>query len=264
MARRKNRDRHRRRGGRFGGLYKLLSLLVVLLAIAVGCVAFFRVNEVVVVGNSRYTAQEIAAASGVEQGDNLFLINRPQTIVNIQRKLPYVSKGAVVIRPPDVLELRIVESKAVAALDAEEGRWLLSAGCKLLELSGGSDLPLILGLAPQPANLGSPLAVGAEEQRKLDSLKGLLSALEERDLCGGLAGFIDLSALNSIYFGYGEDLTVEVPMTGDFQRLAFALERVIETFAQRGERVTGTLDLTYGSGEARVLPTRWLPEGWQE
>ena len=83
MARRKNRDRHRRRGGRFGGLYKLLSLLVILLAIGAGCVAFFRVNEVVVVGNSRYTAQEIAAASGVEKGDNLFLINRPQTIVNI-------------------------------------------------------------------------------------------------------------------------------------------------------------------------------------
>lgn len=264
MARRKNRDRHRRRGGRFGGLYKLLSLLVILLAIGVGCVAFFRVNEVVVVGNSRYTAQEIAAASGVEKGDNLFLVNRPQTIVNIQRKLPYVSRGAVVVRPPDVLELRIVESVAVAAVDTEEGRWLLSSGCKLLELSGGEELPTVLGLTPQLPSLGSPLAVTAEEQRKLDALKALLAALEERGLCQGLTGFIDLSAMNSIYFGYGEGLTVEMPMTGDFQRLAFSLERVAETFAQRGEQITGTLDLTYGSGEARLLPDRWLPVGWQE
>ena len=40
-------------------------------------------------------------------------------------------------------------------------------------------------------------------------------------------------------------------------------EEILETFAQRGEQVTGTLDLTYGSGEARLLPDQWLPVGWQ-
>ena len=75
MAARKNRNRQRRRRGRFGFLYKLLSFLVIFAAILVGCVVFFRVNEVIVTGNSRYSDQEVIAASGVELGDNLFLVN---------------------------------------------------------------------------------------------------------------------------------------------------------------------------------------------
>ena len=85
MAARKNRNRQRRRRGRFGFLYKLLSFLIIFAAILVGCVAFFRVNEVVVTGNERYSAEEIIAASGVGLGDNLFLVNKPQTTASIMR-----------------------------------------------------------------------------------------------------------------------------------------------------------------------------------
>ena len=76
MAARKNRNRHRRRRGRFGFLYKLLSFLIIFAAILVGCVAFFRVNQGEVMGNSRYSAQQIIDASGVELGDNRFIARR--------------------------------------------------------------------------------------------------------------------------------------------------------------------------------------------
>ena len=81
MAARKNRNRQRRRRrGRFGVLYKLLCFLLIFSALVAGCVVFFRVDQVTVTGSDRYTAQEIIAASGVEQGDNLFLINKPQVV----------------------------------------------------------------------------------------------------------------------------------------------------------------------------------------
>ena len=263
MARRKQRDRHRRRGrGRFGGLYKLLSVLIILLALGIGCVAFFRVNEVTVSGNSRYTAQEIAEASGVEKGDNLFLVNRSQTVANILKKLPYIERGAVVVHPPDRLELKVVEAAPVCAVEAEGSRWTLSARCKLLELGGNEDLALVLGLTPQTPNLGSPLAVSAEEEEKLKCLKSLLTALEEQGLGNELSGFVDMSGISAIYFGCGEDLTVKVPMNGDFDRLAYSLKQVLKTFEEQGQAVSGTLDLTYGDEQARLLPTRWLPEGW--
>jgi len=264
MARRKQRDRRRRGRGRFGGLYKLLSILIILLALGVGCVVFFRVNEVTVSGNSRYTAQEIAEASGVEKGDNLFLVSSSQTVTNILRKLPYVERGAVVVHPPDVLELRIVEAAPICAVETGDGLWVLSARCKVLELSGGErkDLPRLLGLKVEAPNLGSLLAADPAEAWKLDSLRELLPELEKQGLAEGLSDFIDVSNVNVIYFGYGEGLTVKVPMTGDFERLAFALAQVVETFQERGEALTGTLDLTYGDEQARLLPTRWLPEGW--
>ena len=123
MAARNTQKRHRRRRGRFGFLYKLLSFLVILAAIVVGCVIFFRVNQITVEGNSRYSAQEIIDASGVELGENLLLINKPQTSGNITRKLSYVQNVAVIRRPPDGLTLRITESTA-AAVKQEGGYWV--------------------------------------------------------------------------------------------------------------------------------------------
>lgn len=263
MAARKNRNRQRRRRGRFGVLYKLLSFLVIFTALVAGCVVFFRVDRVTVSGNSRYTAQEIIAASGVEQGDNLFLVNKPQIVRAITRKLPYIEAVTPVKSLPDTLELRITESRAVAVLEGEEGRWLLNAGGKLVENGGddlGEGLPLVVGLHPITPNLGGRLTVELEEQVRLDGLKGLLTALEERGMAEKVSVFIDLTAANAIYFDYGAELTVVVPTAGNFDRLVFSLQRVEETFRDNGERLTGTLDMTYGDKQARLLTERWLPE----
>ncbi|MCI8651060.1 MAG: FtsQ-type POTRA domain-containing protein [Oscillospiraceae bacterium] len=262
MAARKNRNRHRRRRGRFGFLYKLLSFLIIFAAILVGCVAFFRVNQVEVMGNSRYSAQQIIDASGVELGDNLFLVNRPQTALNITRELPYVEKVAPVHRPPDTVELHITETFAAAAIQIEDSWWLINASGKLLEQGGESlvgDLPVVQGLHPVDPILGGRLTVELEEQIKLEGLQQLLTALAQREMLGQITEFVDLTAANAIYFGCGGDLTVVVPMSGNFELRVFSLQRVLESFSQRGEDISGTLDLTYGDDQARLLTERWLP-----
>ena len=262
MAARKTRNRHRRRRGRFSFLYKLLSFLVILAAILIGCVAFFRVNQITVEGNSRYSAQEIIDASGVELGENLLLISKPQTAGSIQKQLPYVQNVFVIRRPPDGLVLRITESAAAAVIQTEDAWWLMDARGKLLDWGGESakgSLPVVSGLHPVEPGLGSWLTVAPEENMKLDSLVALLTALADRGMVGNVTGFVDLNAANTIYFGFGDNLTVAVPMTGDFDRRVFSLQRVLVTFQQRGESVTGTLDLTYGDEQARLLTERWLP-----
>lgn len=262
MAARRDRNRRRRRRGRFGFLYKLLSVLVIFTAILVGCVVFFRVNQVVVSGNERYSTQEIIAASEVELGDNLFLVNRPQTARRILKQLPYVENAVPVHRLPDTVELHITECTPAAVLRFEGSWWLLDHRGKLLEQGGKSlagDLPEVRGLSPLEPAAGEWLEVDIAEQTRLEGLQQLLTALDARGMAGGVTGFIDLSASNVIRFGYGEGLTVAVPMEGDFDLRVYSLQRTLETFAQRGETVTGTLELTYGDSEARLLTEQWLP-----
>ena len=62
MARRKHSKR-RRGGGGF--LYKLLSVLLICTAIILAMTLFFRVDNIVVTGQNRYTAEEIQAACGL-------------------------------------------------------------------------------------------------------------------------------------------------------------------------------------------------------
>ena len=263
MAARKNRNRQRRRRGRFGFLYKLLSFLIVFTAVLAGCVVFFRVNQITVTGNSRYSVQEIIEASGVEVGDNLFLVNRPQTAQRILGTLPYVENAVPVHRLPDTVELNITECTVAAALRCGGDWWLMDPRGKLLEQGDESlaqGCPEVRGIHPQEPVAGGWISVEIGEQDKLEGLEKLLTALKNRGLVEGVTEFIDLSASNVIYFGYGENLTVAVPMTGDFDLRAFSLKRVLETFEQRGEVVSGTLDLTYGDSKARLLTERWLPE----
>ena len=85
----KKRKRRRRRGG-LARLLRPLSVLLAAVAVVIALTLFFKVGSIEVTGNSRYSAEEIAAATGVEMGDNLILLDR----YGIQRKLfvdlPYI------------------------------------------------------------------------------------------------------------------------------------------------------------------------------
>lgn len=75
MARRRHSNRRRRRGN-FGFLYKLLSVLVICAAVVMALTLFFRVDTIEVTGTERYTEKDVIEASGIQLGDNLFLLNK--------------------------------------------------------------------------------------------------------------------------------------------------------------------------------------------
>ena len=262
MAARRDRRRRRRSRGRFGFLYKLLSVLLIAAAILAGCVVFFRVDEVIVVGQSRYTQEEIVAASGVEQGDNLFLINKIQLVEQVLTRLPYVDELTISRKLPDTLVLTVTECVPVAVIQANGAYWLMDAKCKLLEqgdISLAQGQAQILGLIPLGPTVGVGLA--AEEEQKLSSLRALLQALNAEQMMGSVKSFIDLTADNEIRFSYGENLTVVFPMiTDEFDKYVYRLKLTLWEMDDRATARSGTLDLTYDN-EAHLFPERWLPEG---
>ena len=133
MAARRSNKRKRRNRGRFGILYQFLSLVIILVVIAAGCVVFFRVDEVTVDGESKYTAEEIIAASGIEQGDNLFLISPVQTGRKIASVLPYVDNVNVRRALPDGVVITVTECMPAAVIQGNGSWWIIDAKGKVLE-----------------------------------------------------------------------------------------------------------------------------------
>lgn len=260
-AARRDRRRRRRNRGRFGFLYKLLSVLLITAAIVAGCVVFFRVDQVLVEGQSQYTQEEIVAASGVQRGDNLFLINKMQLVDRVLSQLPYVDELVIRRRLPDTLVLTVTECVPVAVIEGEGAYWLMDAKGKLLErgdISLAGNQALILGLTPLAPKVGMGLA--AQEEQKLSSLQALLGALNREQMMGSVKSFIDLTADNEIRFSYGANLTVVFPMlTEDFDKYVYRLKLTLWEMDERGTARTGTLDFTY-ENEAHLFPERWLPE----
>ena len=117
MPRYSHRSRTRRRNrGRFGPLFKLLCVVGVILALTVGATVFFRVEQVTVSGNQRYTQEEIIAASGIQLGDNLYSLNKVRIDQNIRTTLPYIGDLTINRALPSTIVITVTEWEAVARL----------------------------------------------------------------------------------------------------------------------------------------------------
>ena len=120
---------------RFGWLYGVISALLILAAVVGGCIVFFRVDTIEVQGNSRYTQQEIVEASGVQQGDNMFLLNKFEIIDKMLSQLTYLDDVTIRRGLPSTLKINVTECTVAGVVrNGDTGEWwLVSSGGKLLE-----------------------------------------------------------------------------------------------------------------------------------
>ena len=257
MSSRSKRGRRRNRG-RFSLLFKLLAGAALVAALTFGATVFFQVEHILIAGNSRYTAQEVEEASGIQLGDNLFRLNKGQISEDIRRKLPYVEELTIVRHLPSTIAIEIREWDAVASIlpssgtstaeapAAEEAEdtelpeetgtaagdaWLISVGGTALTVTG------LTVLSPQA---GTQMAVPQAEETRRQGLMALLAALEERGTLEKVSS-IDLSAGTEILLRYDGRFDVKLPISGDFIHKLRALEAVVE---KRESYETGTMDLT--------------------
>lgn len=241
MSPRHNRRRYKRRV-RFGFVYKLLAVVAMLAAVVMGATVFFRVEEMVVVGNVRYDAQQVIDATGIVQGDNLFGMNKFETARQIRRQLPYVEGVNIRRGWPDTLIITVSECEAAARVTGERGQWLISKSGKILELARGTAQNVIRvdGLNAVQPEAGLPLVVREEQQARGDSLLSLLQALEQHGILGKVT-YIDMTSPSRVFMDFEDRFVVKLPVSGDFDYLLGAMGQAVATLENYE---TGTLDLT--------------------
>ena len=285
-------NRKRKRGRRrFGLLFKLLCGAALVAAATLGATVFFQVETIAVVGNSRYSAQEVIDASGVQIGDNLFQMNKNQISQRILQQLPYIGEVSPQRGLPSTLTIQVTEISAAARVEvyqdagaqadpaadeaadqpeAGEGDssaqeedpptlaeqpWLISAGGKLLEVASGDTGAIsVTGLTVLAPQAGTMLAVPQEQQYRLDALKELLAALEEMGELEQVSS-IDLTHSTWIGMRYRERFDARLPLGGDLSHSLAVLSAAVEnTIQTRGEQAAGTMDLTQEGYDAIFTP----------
>lgn len=265
MPRYSHRSRTRRRNrGRFGPLFKLLCVVGVILALTVGATVFFRVEQVTVSGNQRYTQEEIIAASGIQLGDNLYSLNKVRIDQNIRTTLPYIGDLTINRALPSTIQITVTEWEAVAQVAApgveqvaayqeEAGEkavttaqepWLISVKGKLLEPAPPDSAAIaVTGLIPLSPQAGSMMEVPEGEHTRLAALTALLEALGEAGMQSQVSD-IRLEA-TQLMVRYAGRFDVKMKLNADFSydvRLMQAIREKMEE--QDGEGACGSMDLT--------------------
>ena len=225
----KRKTRRRRRRGGLGRLLRPLSVLLTAVAVVAARTMFFKVSTVEVTGSSRYRDGEVAAASGVELGDNLVLLDKYRIAQRIYTELPYVTEARINRKFPSTLVLEVTETTAVASIQGAGGYWLLSAGEKLLEAvdeTGAQDYLRITGLEAVNPAVSARLELPEDSPITLERLGQLLSAMERLEMLGRADG-LDLSDRSDLVLGYDGRFQVIISYDADFDyKLLCLLEAV--------------------------------------
>ena len=237
MAGRKKQEKNRRPSS--GVAVRLIIMLAVVAAIVFGVAIFFKVTTIEVQGNTLYSAEDVIAASGIEPGDNLLLVNKATTAGNILAALPYVEE---VRSLPDTVVIQIQESEASFAVQTDVNTtWLVNSRGKALEKVEGElpeGQPQILGVSVKAPAAG--MTVTAVEQSRLDAALAVLSGLDGTGILEHVAS-INVEKDYDIIVQYDDRYTIRLGGTDD---LAYKIQYLTSILAELSDFQAGTIDLT--------------------
>lgn len=158
----------------------LLIVLVLLLAIVGIYLAFdknFRVQQIYVSGNKRFSTEQILSASGISINDHLLSHVGGTFEEKIRFKYgavrqaiidsdPYIADAKVYPKYPGQVYIEITERKKVAYVAIPDGYAIISEDSVVLEILEGavpSGIPEICGLPIRSAQIGKPLDLTSSE-----------------------------------------------------------------------------------------------------
>jgi len=228
---------------RRSAIYAPICFLIICAALVFAMSVFFRVSTIEVVGNEKYTAEEIILAAGIEEGDNLFFINRFSAISRLFSRLPYVEEAAISRSLPNRLLIEVTESDAVAYLTAEDGYWSVDRSCKLLSRISAEDakeLIEVVGLTPIAPEVGQTVTAGDGETPKVAFLSAILNQIVYLKM-GKDIEQIDMSNVANPTFDYLGRFTVKL---GNNEDVAYKFQVLISAAAQLKQGDAGYIDLS--------------------
>lgn len=211
----------------------------------------FRVRSFEAAGNARYTAEEIAEASGIELGDGMFGVSRTRAAGQIIVELPYVQQVVVVKDLPGTVRFEVEECTADVVIPSEYGSsWLVSREGKLLEKldeDAKTEHPVIDGAVLELPSPGDDAAF-------TDETRGELAMEVLQEVCdSGLSTAvktISVENLREITVVYQERVEVQL---GDGSDLAYKLQYMKKALEELGAEATGVLDLSFSTGTKAVF-----------
>lgn len=244
-------------------LLRLATVLAVVLALVFGMSIFFKVENVQVCGNEKYTPWDIKEASGIQDGENLLGISRAKLSSRIIANLPYVKSVRIGIQLPDTINIEVQELDVVYAVQASNGSWwnIRSDGIVLEKTDAASadNTTKILGVkladpqanqmavawqAPiqQPPEGETLPSVTEEDGQRLQTALQIIQCLEENGLIG-VAASVDVEELYDLEFWYQDRFRVSL---GDASALPYKISTVKTVIQEKmGEYETGNLDASF-------------------
>lgn len=261
-------------------LLHLLTIAAVVVALALCLSIFFRVETILVSGSQQYSAWDIRTASGIEEGDNLFMLSKAGISGKIMAALPYVQTVQIGRELPDTIKIHVTEVRVTYSIADESGHWwLMDSDGKVIDSvdsAQAEDYTTILGvqlsdpipgqqavavdpvsddpqLIPSQQDPSDPISAGdptgslipAPEvvfgKDYLDAALTIVQQLEKEGMIGQMTT-VDVTNLADVQMWYGHRFQI---LLGDIGGLEHKTTAVVTAIGQLSQYQTGVLDASF-------------------
>lgn len=253
MMRKNMRKRSRKVVGRHKKTAFLFKMLLIVFVIAIffgATTIFFKINEIKIVGDSRYTDSQIITSSGVQVGDNLMFIEKISIAKNMFKELLYLDKVKINRIFPDVLEITVKDSVPTFTFLENGNNILLDTNGKYLEnIEDPAAYIQIIGLEPLLLHIGDNIFethVGSS-----DLLGQIVDSLKKYNLLKNVKS-IDITKDYDIKLKYTDRFDV---LLGDSTELDKKIMFLSTVESKLSENDKGVIDIS-DSTVARFIPNK--------
>ena len=204
-----------------------LILVLIFLIVVVVLAFFFRVSKVEVINASEYTDEEIIEASGIEEGVNLFFVDRFSAASMIFASLPYMDTVSIRRELPDKIVIQAEGSAPAAYMMLDDEYWFIDRNGRALGTTAAlkaEAYPEIRSLETITVIPGEDMIVEGENTIRLAYVGELLNALTGEKLIDKVS-WIDLKdpanpavyydGRLTVYFGEKEDTAFKAALLAD-------------------------------------------------
>lgn len=259
MANSRNRARRRaKRSGRRRELHtgiigRLLIMVAVVAAIVLGVALFFRVRTIEVQGNSIYSWDQVANASGISPGDNLFMLNREAVGGSIQARLPYVQRVSVGRILPDTVVIQVEESQIAGLVEADVGgSWYINTEGRIL----GSSLDNFTGQVVEMTGFTLVNPQAGETARATEGQEDAMAAALEIVSAMEGTGLMEKIATINVEKTYDIELLASDQyqiLLGGTDELSYKIQYLQAVLEGLDPTLSGSIDLTFAEKRVAVF-----------
>lgn len=209
------------RGGNYIMYYILAAIIIVIVLVVLANTVLFNCSSIEVEGNSRYTAEQIIAPSGLETGQNLLHINSGDAEKRILAALNYIDMVEVSKVFPTKIKITVKEAEKWFLVSQDGVTAAVSRMGRIVELGAESGLPTVVGYEAAELNPGATLT--SNENGKTDLPSELLEKAEHYGITGITS--IDLTDRFDIMIDCGDNITLQLGGIADIDsKLAVGAE----------------------------------------
>lgn len=231
-------------------LFRLLCCVLVCMAAVLATTVFFRVSNVEIVGDTRYTTKELIDASGIQNGDNMFFLDGSHVSEVLEAQYPYLSAVKIHRKFPSTLQIEVSDRTPILSVDNGGEYLLLDSTGKVLDRvsEAAENTAVVSGAEEEDLEVGSTVG---EAEEKLQTALDIMAMMTQYSMNADVKS-MDISKTYDVQIEYANRYSVLLGNMDDLEHKIQFLQAILK---EASLPETGIIDLTDTDGkEARYRP----------